>query len=140
MTGACGFFGNIIWVLLGGWIYFLYYALGGILFCITIIGIPIGYECFKLAVVALWPFGKQIHWNLNTTDFLRTVCNVIWLILLGWHLFIIHIVAMLIFAVTIIGLPCAKQNWKLAKVALWPFGTTITNTGVTAAPAAGVIV
>ncbi|KAJ1991263.1 hypothetical protein H4R33_001424 [Dimargaris cristalligena] len=131
--GACSLFGNIIWVILGGWIYFLYYALGGCLFCITIIGIPFGMECFKLSLVALWPFGKSIDWNLRSAGCLSTVFNVIWLVLLGWHLCLIHLGLMLLFAVTIVGLPWAKQCWKLAKVALWPFGTSITRGGASPA-------
>ncbi|KAJ1978671.1 hypothetical protein H4R33_005921 [Dimargaris cristalligena] len=125
--GGCGIFGNIIWVILGGWVYFLYYAFGGVLFCLTIIGIPFGMECFKLALLSIWPFGKNVTWRFATEGCLSTVFNVIWLIFLGWHLCLINLFMMLIFAVTIVGLPCAKQCWKLAKVALWPFGTTITE-------------
>ncbi|KAJ1924501.1 hypothetical protein IWQ60_005173 [Tieghemiomyces parasiticus] len=127
--GACRTIGNVIWVILGGWVYFLYYALGGLLFFITIIGIPFGYEAWKLAFVALWPFGKDVSWNFRTTGCLSTVFNIIWLIFLGWHLFLIHLFVALGFAVTIIGLPWAKQSWKLARVALWPFGTTTTTAG-----------
>ncbi|KAJ1982881.1 hypothetical protein H4R35_000007 [Dimargaris xerosporica] len=131
--GACGLFGNILWVILGGWVFFLYYVVGGALFCLTIIGIPFGIQAFKLSLVALWPFGKDIHWNLAASGCLSTVFNVLWLVLLGWHLFLFHILFMVLLGITIIGIPCAKQNWKLAKVALWPFGTTITHLGHRAA-------
>ncbi|KAJ1919704.1 hypothetical protein IWQ60_007180 [Tieghemiomyces parasiticus] len=124
---SCGVFGNIIWVILGGWVYALWYALAGVFFFITICGIPIGWECFKLARVALWPFGKHIVTTFASGSCLYIVCNIIWLILFGWELFLIHILMMVVFAVTIIGLPCAKQSWKLARVALWPFGTSITE-------------
>ncbi|KAJ1990270.1 hypothetical protein H4R33_001774 [Dimargaris cristalligena] len=124
---CCRLLGNVLWMVLAGWFVFLYYVLGGIFLSITIIGIPFGYQCFKLSLVGLWPFGKTVSWNAEDTSCLTLVFNIIWAILFGWELFLIHILLMIIFAVTIIGLPFAKQQWKMAKVAIWPFGTDIVR-------------
>ncbi|KAJ1926131.1 hypothetical protein IWQ60_004066 [Tieghemiomyces parasiticus] len=121
--------GNVLWMVLGGWVVFLYYVLGGAILCLTIIGIPFGYQCFKMALVGLWPFGKTVHWNPELSTCLTTVFNLVWLVLFGWELFLLHLILMLVFAITIIGIPFAVQQWKLAKVSLWPFGTSIVEDG-----------
>ncbi|KAJ1978580.1 hypothetical protein H4R34_003158 [Dimargaris verticillata] len=127
MDPCIDFLCNIIWMLLGGWVAFLIYVTGGVLLCLSIVGLPFGYECFKLSLVGLWPFGKEIHWNLGESSTTKTVFNVVWMVLLGWLLCLVHLLLMVLFAVTLVGIPFAVQHWKLAKVALWPFGTTIAK-------------
>lgn len=115
--------GNIIWFLFGGFICFIGWSLAGILCSITIIGIPFGLQCFKIAAFVLWPFKKQVDvGNFGAGGFIG---NIIWIILLGWELALAHFVTGLIFYITIIGIPFGKQHMKFASLALIPFGATI---------------
>lgn len=104
---------------------FLEYLVGGILMCFTIIGIPFGIQIFKLSIVALWPFGTQIESKPNSGGCLNTFMNVLWIFLGGIWIALGHLVFGLLFAITIIGIPFAKQHFKLAGLALTPFGKTI---------------
>lgn len=113
---------NILWFLLGGWLIFLAYLLGGLILCITIIGIPFGIQCFKLSVLGLAPFGREIRETDPPSGLLSVIMNVIWILLPGLELAVIHLVLAAIFAVTIIGLPFAAQHLKMTRMALLPFG------------------
>ncbi len=113
---------NVLWVILGGWIIFLEYLFGGAVLCATIIGIPFGVQCFKLAFLGLWPFGKEIVQKPGGGGVLLTVMNVIWIIFAGLEIALTHLICALFFALTIIGLPFAVQHVKLAGIALMPFG------------------
>ena len=118
---------NIIWLILGGFIVVLVYLLGGILLCITIIGIPFGIQCFKLAGLALAPFGREIREKEPPGGALAVIMNIIWIILPGLELAIFHLVMALLFAVTIIGLPIAAQHLKMTRLALLPFGFEVRD-------------
>jgi len=113
---------NIIWLIFGGFIVVLAYLLGGILMCITIIGIPFGFQCFKLAGLALAPFGSEIRETQPPGGALSVILNVIWIILVGLSLATYHLLLALLFAITIIGLPLAAQHLKMTRLALIPFG------------------
>jgi uncharacterized membrane protein YccF (DUF307 family) len=113
---------NIIWLILGGFIVVIAYLLGGILLCITIIGIPFGIQCFKLAGLALAPFGREIREKEPPSGALAVIMNVIWIILPGLELAIFHLLMALVLALTIIGLPLAAQHLKMTRLALIPFG------------------
>ncbi|MEE4175044.1 MAG: YccF domain-containing protein [Xanthomonadales bacterium] len=113
---------NILWFLLGGWLIFLAYLLGALILCITIIGIPFGIQCFKLSILGLAPFGRQIRETNPPSGFLSVLMNVIWILLPGLELAIIHLVLAGVFAITIIGLPFAAQHLKMTRMALLPFG------------------
>ena len=113
---------NIIWLIFGGFIVVIGYLLGSIILCITIIGIPFGVQCFKLAGLAIAPFGREIREKEPPGGCLAIVMNVIWIILPGLELAIFHLVMALLFAVTIIGLPIAAQHLKMTRLALIPFG------------------
>ena len=115
--------GNIIWFIFGGFIQAVGWYLAGIICYITIIGIPAGRQCFKLAKLQLAPFGKKVV-NKNNSS-LGILANILWLIFLGWELFIANIIAALFFAITVIGFPFAVQSFKLAKLSLFPFGKDI---------------
>lgn len=117
--------GNIIWLLFGGIAIFFEYLVGGMLLCITIIGIPFGLQVFKLAFVALWPFGTKIENTQNSSGCLNILMNIIWLLFGGIWIALSHAVIGIIMAITIIGIPFAIQHFKLAGVALSPFGKTI---------------
>ena len=114
--------GNIIWFLLGGLIAGLSWALLGLLWCITIIGIPIGLQCFKFAALSFSPFGKEIILGNGAVSLLL---NIIWIVTSGLPLAIEHATFGVIFCITIIGIPFGKQHFKLAKLALMPFGAVV---------------
>ena len=103
---------NLIWLILGGFIVVIGYLLGAILLCITIVGIPFGIQCFKLAGLALAPFGHEIREKEPPSGALAVIMNIIWIILPGLELALLHLFLALFFAITIIGLP----------IALLPFG------------------
>ena len=113
---------NLVWLILGGFVVVLAYLLGGILLCITIIGIPFGIQCFKLAGLALWPFGSEIREKEPPGGALAVILNVIWILLPGLELAIFHLVMALALAITIIGLPLAAQHLKMTRLAILPFG------------------
>lgn len=113
---------NIIWLIFGGFIVVIGYLLGSIILCITIIGIPFGVQCFKLAGLAIAPFGREIREKEPPGGCLAIVMNIIWIILPGLELAIFHLVMALLFAITIIGLPIAAQHLKMTRLALIPFG------------------
>lgn len=114
--------GNIIWVIFGGLIIFLLYLIGSIVLILTIIGIPFGIQTLKIAGFALWPFGRQVTAGPKADSALNIIMNVIWILIVGLQIAIVHFVLMAIFGITIIGIPFAKQHFKLAIIALVPFG------------------
>lgn len=118
--------GNILWVVFGGFWLALTYFVAGLVMCITIIGIPFGIQAFKMAGFAFWPFGYTIV-RSPRGGVLEMVFNVIWLILFGWAIFVVHIVAGLLLCITIIGIPFGIQAFKLSVLALMPFGRTIVH-------------
>ena len=114
--------GNLVFFILGGFIIFFGYVLGGIILCVTIVGIPFGFQCFKLAGGVLAPFGRDVIPTEPPGGALSLILNIIWIILPGLELAIMHLVLAALFAVTIVGFPLAVQHMKLVKVALLPFG------------------
>lgn len=113
---------NILWFVLGGWLIFLAYLLGALILCITIIGIPFGLQCFKLSVLGLAPFGRSIREVEPPSGFLAIIMNIIWILLPGLELALIHLALAAIFAITVIGLPFAAQHLKMTRLAILPFG------------------
>jgi uncharacterized membrane protein YccF (DUF307 family) len=113
---------NIVWLLLGGFVVVMAYLFGALLLCITIIGIPFGIQCFKLAGLALMPFGQEIREKEPPSGALAVIMNVLWIILPGLELAVFHLIMALIFAITVIGLPIAAQHLKMTRLALLPFG------------------
>jgi uncharacterized membrane protein YccF (DUF307 family) len=115
--------GNLFWLLLGGIILAFLWAVAGLLVCLTIVGIPFGMQCFKFAGFVLWPFGRTVEvGNFGVGGLLG---NIIWILLLGWELCITHLVVGAVFCLTIIGIPFGLQHFKLAKLAILPFGAGI---------------
>ena len=119
--------GNVLWIILGGFIIFLLYLFGSVILMITIIGIPFGIQTLKLAVLSLVPFGKDVSQGERAGGCLYLLMNVIWLFFAGIEIAIVHAVLALLFAVTIIGIPFAAQHIKLAYLALVPFGNDIVD-------------
>ena len=114
------FIGNLIWFLLGGLILGLGWIIAGILWCITIIGIPLGIQCFKIAGVAMFPFGRSVTYNGGA---MSLILNILWSCISGVELALTHLIIGVLFCITIVGIPFGKQHFKLAQVALLPFGT-----------------
>ena len=117
--------GNIIWFICGGLLGAIGWTIAGILVSLTIIGIPFGRQCFKIAGFVLWPFGKDIL--LGDFGMGSLIGNVIWIILLGWELALYHLGIALIFFVSIIGIPFAVQHLKFVQLAFVPFGSRIVR-------------
>ena len=114
--------GNVIWLIFGGLLAGLGYIIGGLSLCLTIVGIPFGIQSIKLGFAAFAPFGKEVVERERANSTLRVIFNVIWLVLFGWEIAVAHLTSALILAITIIGLPFAKQHVKLVPLALFPFG------------------
>ncbi len=119
--------GNILWIVLGGWISALGWILAGCLWCITIIGIPVGVQCFKLASISLNPFGKEVYYEGKAGSFLL---NVIWFLVSGMELAFTNFLLGCILCITIIGIPFGKQYFKIAKLSLAPFGAVVRREAV----------
>lgn len=117
-----GCLGNILWFLFGGFISGLSWLVIGILWCITIIGIPIGLQCFKFAGLSFFPFGKEIRYGGGVGSLLL---NIIWLVVSGIPLAIESAIIGGVLCLTVIGIPFGLQHFKIAKLALMPFGATI---------------
>lgn len=118
-------FGNIIWLLFGGFLVALGYFFGGIVLCLTIIGIPFGYQTMKLGAFALWPFGRTTVVDERGSGCLSTFMNILWLLTGGLSVSITHLVFGLLLCITIIGIPWGRQHFKLMAMALTPFGRVI---------------
>ena len=114
--------GNIIWLIFGGFWGGLGWIAAGLLWSITIIGIPVGLQCFKFAKVSFWPFGKEIVYSTGTGSFLL---NIVWIIFSGVPLAIGHLLTAILLFISIIGIPFASQSLKLARLALTPFGAKV---------------
>ncbi len=119
--------GNIVWLLFGGIFVAIEYFISSILLMITIIGIPFGLQTLKLASLAIWPFGRDAIQTHQGTGCLSTLMNVIWLFFGGIWIALTHLVFGLLLAITIIGIPFARQHFKLASIGLTPFGREIRS-------------
>ena len=119
------FLGNLVWLLLGGIVLSLIWAIIGLLLCITIIGIPFGLQCFKIAGFVLWPFGRDV--TPGGFGMMGAIGNVIWILVCGIELCIAHLLCGLVFCITVVGIPFGLQHFKLAKLSLIPFGAGISK-------------
>lgn len=113
---------NLIWFFLAGLWSWLAWTLVGLLLCVTVIGIPFGLQCFKIGSFGLFPFGKRIEVGSSLGSLLL---NVIWILLIGWELALMHLGSALLLCVTIVGIPFAFQCVKLALISLFPFGAEV---------------
>ena len=124
--GVMRFIGNLFWLILGGLVICLYYAIVAIFYCITIIGIPFGIQLFKMAGLALWPFGRNVGSGSNDGGCLSLLMNIIWIVCGGIEIAILHLIFGLICCVTIVGIPFGMQHFKMSLLALVPFGKVIS--------------
>ncbi|MEL6527562.1 MAG: YccF domain-containing protein [Chloroflexota bacterium] len=113
--------GNIIWLVFGGFLAGLGYIIGGLLMCLTIIGIPLGWKAIQFGFTVMTPFGKSTVPSEGGGGCVSTVLNIVWLVFFGWEIALVHIFFGIVFGITIIGIPFAQQHFKLVPIALLPF-------------------
>ena len=114
--------GNIIWIIFGGLHIALEYFIAGLVLMLTIIGIPFGLQSMKLGMLTIWPFGTKVKWKPSQPGCLSIFMNVLWFFVGGIWIWLTHVFYGLIFCITIIGIPFGKMHFRLAKLALSPFG------------------
>ena len=114
--------GNILWLILGGLELAVAWAIIGIVLCITIVGIPLGIQAFKMAGLTLTPFGKSVVYGGGVGSLLA---NIIWVVLVGIWMAIGYMIAGVLNCITVIGVPFGIQSFKMAKLAVWPFGAQV---------------
>ena len=129
---------NVIWLVLAGLWLALGYLLAAILLAITIVGLPFAKQSLKLARYALWPFGWALVESPDRMRALSAVGNVLWFVLAGWWLALIHLVSGIALCLTIVGIPLGIADIKMAGAALVPFGRSVVrahelNAGMVAA-------
>lgn len=112
---------NVLWAILCGWESFLSWIAVGILACLTIVGIPFGLQCFKLARVVLLPFGRKLVRRGVSLECPQLFGNIIWLPF-GIVIATVHIFLGILCFLTVIGIPFGIQHCKFAEIALCPFG------------------
>jgi uncharacterized membrane protein YccF (DUF307 family) len=117
--------GNLIWLIFGGFLAALCYFFGGLVLCATIIGIPWGLQCFKLAGFIIMPFGLKVVSDSSNSGCLATLANIVWIICGGLASAIIHVLMGVLFSITIIGIPWGRQHFKLVELSLMPFGKRV---------------
>jgi len=117
--------GNIIWLLFGGFAIALEYFAASMVLFVTIIGIPFGIQTIKLGILALWPFGSEVVKTEQPSGCLSTFMNIIWFFVGGFWIMLTHVAFGILFFITIVGIPWAQQHFKLAGLALTPFGRNI---------------
>lgn len=117
-----GCLGNILWFIFGGCISGLSWLLAGCLWCVTIVGIPVGIQCFKIAGLSFFPFGKEVVYGGGAGSL---ILNMIWILASGLILALESVILGCLLCVTVVGIPFGLQHFKLAKLALMPFGAMI---------------
>ena len=117
---------NLIWLVLSGFWMALGYFLAGVIFCITVIGIPFGIAAFRIGLYALWPFGRTVV-DKPTAGAGSLIGNIFWLILAGWWLALGHLFTGILLCITIIGIPLGLASFKLIPVSLLPLGKDIVS-------------
>ena len=120
--GGMNTLGNILWLILGGLELAVAWAIIGIVLCITIVGIPLGIQAFKMAGLTLTPFGKSVVYGGGVGSLLA---NIFWVVLVGIWLAIGYVIEGVLNCITVIGVPFGIQSFKMAKLALWPFGAQV---------------
>ena len=117
--------GNIIWWIFGGLEAAIGYFTGSLVLAITIIGIPAAIQTFKLGLLCLWPFGSEVRQGKSLSGCITSPLNIIWIIFGGLWAWLTHIFFGILLGITIIGIPFAKQHFKLARLSLTPFGKDV---------------
>ena len=126
---------NVLWFVFGGFWAGLSWFLGGAILAITIVGLPGTAAAFRIGMFSFAPFGRHIEsrqWATGRGDLgtgcLGALLNVLWFCLAGWWIALGHLVIAVAQAITIIGIPFAVQNFKLALIAIAPVGKSVVST------------
>ena len=118
---------NLVWLVLQGWVLALAYLLAGVVACLFIVTIPFGIASFRLAFFVVFPF-----WRTTVRDpragLASAVGNVVWFVVAGWWLALIHVISGIGFCLTVIGIPFGIASFKLAAVGLAPLGKRVVET------------
>lgn len=118
---------NILWLLFGGLVVAVEYALSSLVLMLTVVGIPFGLQTMKLAVLALWPFGKKVVYSNGPDGCLSLGMNILWILVGGFSICLTHLALGLFLCITIVGIPFGMQHFKMASLALTPFGKDIVD-------------
>lgn len=117
--------GNLIWWIFGGLEAAIGYFIGSLVMALTIIGIPIAIQTFKIGLLCLWPFGAEVNSTDSPMGCLRIPLNILWIIFGGLWAWLTHIFFGILLMITIVGIPFAKQHFKMARLSLCPFGKEV---------------
>ena len=118
---------NLIWLVLAGIWLALEYVIAAFLLALTVVGLPFAAQALKLAAYALWPFGRMLIPAQTRMKGLSVIGNVLWFVLAGWWLALLHLVHGCLLCLTIIGIPLGIGSFKMAGAALTPFGREIVR-------------
>lgn len=118
---------NILWLLFGGLVVAVEYALSSLILMLTVVGIPFGLQTMKLAVLTLWPFGKKVVYRNGSDGCLSLGMNILWILVGGFSICLTHLALGLFLCITIVGIPFGVQHFKMASLALTPFGKDIVD-------------
>jgi uncharacterized membrane protein YccF (DUF307 family) len=118
---------NLVWLVLHGWLLALAYAAAGLIACLLVVTIPFGIAAFRLAGFVVWPFGRTTV-RAPGAGVASAVGNLVWFLVAGWWLALVHVLAGIAFCVTIIGIPFGIASFKLAAVGLFPLGKQVVET------------
>ena len=118
---------NILWLVLGGVVTAVEYIVGSVAMMITIIGIPFGIQTLKIGLLCLCPFGKRVEASPQSGGCLSLIMNILWIVLGGIWISLTHLGFGILLCITVIGIPFGKQHFKLAGLALTPFGKQIVE-------------
>ena len=116
---------NILWLVLGGLVTAVEYIVASVGMMVTIIGIPFGIQTLKIGILALCPFGKRVEASPQSGGCLSLIMNILWIVMGGIWISLTHLGFGILLCITIIGIPFGKQHFKLAGLALTPFGKQI---------------
>jgi uncharacterized membrane protein YccF (DUF307 family) len=117
---------NVIWLVFGGAILALAYAVVALVMFVLIITIPFGVASARIALFCLWPFGRTIIRRADAGAG-SVIGNIIWFVLAGWWLALGHLITGVLMCVTVIGIPLGLANFKLIPISLTPFGREVVD-------------
>ena len=115
---------NVVWLVFGGLVLVMGYAVAGLICCLLVVTIPFGIAAFRIALYALWPFGQTVV-SRPGAGVGSALGNVLWIIFAGWWITLGHLVAGVALCCTIIGIPLGLAHFKLVPVSLMPLGKEI---------------
>ncbi len=119
------FIGNILWWIFGGLEAAIGYFTGSLALVLTIIGIPVALQTFKIGLLCLWPFGAKVRNTKSPVGCIRIPLNILWIIFGGFWACLCHVLFGILLFITVIGIPFANQHFKMARLSLTPFGKEV---------------